>query len=148
MGDSTMACRSPGKSMLSFEGARRAAKITVERAERAIAQDRSNGAALAYGVMGLAVLGDTERSKEWIARALLVDPDNINMRYNFACALATHLKDAEAALDMLKPAVETATPGFLHHMGVDPDLDSLRDHPRYKAMIAAAETRLAAEEKK
>jgi adenylate cyclase len=132
----------------NIEGARRAAKITVERAERAIAQDRSNGAALAYGVMGLAVLGDTERSKEWIARALLVDPDNINMRYNFACALATHLKDAEAALDMLKPAVETATPGFLHHMGVDPDLDSLRDHPRYKAMIAAAETRLAAEEKK
>jgi adenylate cyclase len=59
------------------EAARRAAKITVERTERVIAQDRSNGAALSYGVVGIAVLGEAERAKEWIARALLVDPDNL-----------------------------------------------------------------------
>jgi adenylate cyclase len=130
------------------EAAKRGAKITVERTEKAIAQDRSNGAALAYGVVGLSVLGQAERAKEWIARALLVDPDNMNMRYNFVCALAAYLKDADAALDMLEPALEKATRGLLHHAKVDPDLDTLRDHPRYKAMMDAAETRLAAEEKK
>jgi hypothetical protein len=36
----------------------------------------------------------------------------------------------------------------LNHAKVDPDLDSLRDHPRFKAMMDAAEARLAAEEKK
>jgi hypothetical protein len=33
----------------------------------------------------------------------------------------------------------------LEHAKIDPDLDMLRDHPRYKTMIAAAEMRLAAE---
>jgi adenylate cyclase len=125
------------------EAARRAVKITVERTERVIAQDRSNGAALSYGVVGLAVLGEAERAKEWIARALLVDPDNLNMRYNFACALATYLKDADAALDMLGTFLEKTGPGYLNHAKVDPDLDLIRDHPRFKSMIAAAETRLA-----
>jgi adenylate cyclase len=130
------------------EAARRAAGMTVERAEKVVAQDRGNGAALAYGAMALAVLDEAERAKEWIARALLVDPSNLPMRYNFACALATYLKDTDAALDMLQPALERMPRGFLNHAKVDPDLDSLRDHPRFKAMIAAAEARLAAEEKK
>jgi adenylate cyclase len=129
----------------NVEAAKRAAKITVERTEKAIAQDRSNGAALSYGANALAVLGEAERAKEWVSRALLVDPDNLSMRYNFACVLAAHLRDADAALDMLETVLETMPRGLLHHVKVDPDLDTLRDHPRYKAMIAAAETRLAAE---
>jgi adenylate cyclase len=127
------------------EAARRAAKVTVERAEKAIAQDRSNGSALAYGANGLAILGQAERTREWIARALLVDPDNINMRYNFACALAAHLKDADAAFDMLEPILEKTGHAFVSHARVDPDLDTLRGHPRFKAMMEAAEARLAAE---
>jgi hypothetical protein len=51
----------------------------------------------------------------------------------------------DAALDMLGPALEKTGWGVLNHAKVDPDLDTLRDHPRYKAMIEAAETRLAAE---
>jgi hypothetical protein len=35
---------------------------------------------------------------------------------------------------------------LLNHAEVDPDLDSLRDDPRFQAMIAAAERRLAAED--
>jgi adenylate cyclase len=69
----------------------------------------------------------------------------MNMRYNFACTLAAYLKNADAALDMLGPVLEKMAAGYLSHVKVDPDLDSLRNHPRYKAMIAAAEARLAAE---
>ena len=32
---------------------------------------------------------------------MLLDPDNVNMKYNFACMLVDDLKDYEAALDLL-----------------------------------------------
>jgi adenylate cyclase len=92
----------------------------------------------------LAVMGDTERAKEWMNRALLLDPDNANMRYNFACDLASYLKDADAALELLGPILEKISIGLLSHAKADPDLDPLRGDPRFNAMIAAAETRLGA----
>jgi adenylate cyclase len=124
--------------------ARRAGQLTLARAEAALAQDRSNGKAMGMGVSALAVLGEAERAREWIDRALLIDPDNMVMRYNFACNIAVHLKDTDAALAMLGPVVQKATPVFLDHVRVDPDLDPIRDDPRFQAMIAAAEARLAA----
>ena len=91
----------------------------------------------------LAALGERERAKEWMHRALLVDPDNMNMRYNFACAAASNLKETDEALDLIEPFLAVAPIDFVNHTKVDPDLDSLRDHPRFKAMLAAAEARLA-----
>jgi adenylate cyclase len=131
-------------AMGDTEGARRAALITVSRAEKALAQDRSNGSATGFGVRALAVLGEDERAREWIKRALLIDPDNMNMRYNFACALAVDLKDTDAALEMLETVVAKAATDFLSHMKIDPDMDPIRADPRFKAMVAAAEARLAA----
>ena len=122
----------------------RVAQITVSRAEKALAQDAKNGSAMGFGVSGLATLGQVERAKEWINRALLIDPDNINMRYNFACALSAFAHEADAALELLGPTFERMPIGFLNHAKVDPDLDAVRDHPRFQAMIAAAEARLAA----
>ena len=65
------------------------------------------------------------------------------MRYNFACSLAAYLKDSIAALGMLEPVFAHMSTGLLMHAKVDPDFDHIRDDPRFKAMIAAAEARLA-----
>jgi adenylate cyclase len=126
------------------ENARRIATITLERAEKAVAQDRSNGSAMDAGVSALAALGETERAKDWMDRALLIDPDNLLMRYNFACTLAAYLNDPEAALDMLGPVLERDPGGLLRDTRIDPDFAGLREDPRFKAMIAEAEARLAA----
>ena len=72
---------------------RRAAQLTQQRAEKAIAQDPSNGSALGYGAGSHAVLGDTTRAKEWIHRALMIDPDNMTVRYNLACWTTAYLND-------------------------------------------------------
>ncbi|HEY2482731.1 MAG TPA: tetratricopeptide repeat protein, partial [Caulobacteraceae bacterium] len=128
------------------DGARRAARMCLARAEAILAQDRGNGFAMSYGVLALAVLGEADRCRDWIRRALLIDPDNQAMRYNFACALGVHLKDIDGALDLLGPYLAQVTRYDLDWTKTDPDMDPLRDDPRFQAMIAAAEARLAAEE--
>ena len=119
--------------------------MMVSEAQRAVQQDPSNGAALGILAGGYALLGEDAKTREWIDRALLVDPDNLNMRYNFACVLIIHLNEIDAALDMLGPIFEKLTPGFLSHARIDPDFAVLRGNPRFEAMMAAAETRIAAE---
>jgi len=125
------------------EGTRRTARRALERCEKIVAVEPDNGSAMGFGVGALAALGEAERAKEWAERALLLDPDNVNLRYNFACSLITDLHDYEAALDLLAPRFETMPIEVLNWVKSDPDLDPIRDHPRFKAMLEAAEARLA-----
>jgi adenylate cyclase len=125
--------------------AMRYARLALERTEKVLQQDRSNSAALGYGCIALALLGQAERSRDWMERALLIEPDSPNLRYNFACVLAIHIKDAEGAVDMLGPFFATASASFIKHAKIDPDLDPVREHPRFQAMLAEADARLAAE---
>ena len=131
------------KAIGDVEGAQRAARRGLERAEKIIAQDPANGSAMSYAVGALAALGESERAKEWAERAMLLDPDNLNMKYNFACTLVLELRDYEAALDLLEPTFEKMRVEAVNWAKTDPDFDAIRDHPRFKAMLAKVEARLA-----
>jgi adenylate cyclase len=123
----------------------RAAELTLHRTEPILERDPNNSVVTAYSVDALAALGENERAKMRMERALLIDPDNFNMRYNFACMLAVRLNDETAALEMLTPLFQTISISFLGYAKADPDLESLHDDPRYQAMVAQAEARLVAQ---
>jgi adenylate cyclase len=141
-GSMLLTCYTANKNV---QAALRVARLTVSRVEKVLAQDPNNATAMGSGAIALGALGETERAKDWINRALLIDPDNWNARYNFACSLTSFFKepDHDAALELLGPVFEKMAAGFLDHAKVDPDLDPLREDPRFKAMVAAAEARLA-----
>ena len=125
----------------------KAAATARERVQRAVAMDPTNGTALATGAHALATLGDMDRAREWLRRALLLDPDNLAMRYNTACTVLRHLDDPAEALTMLQPFFEKVTSTtWIWHAEADPDLDIIRGDRRFKEMLAAAKKRLGMEE--
>jgi adenylate cyclase len=128
------------------EGRERAARSALARVERVLAQDQSNGSAMSFGVSALAALGEGERARDWARRAVLIDPENMLMHYNCACALSAHLHDLEGALELLGPYLPRMSKSMLTHIKTDPDMDPLRDDPRFRAMLAKAEARLAGQQ--
>jgi serine/threonine protein kinase/Flp pilus assembly protein TadD len=89
--------------------------------------------ALYLGAIDLCYLGDRQRSRDWTDRALSVDPDDAAVLYNVACAY-TQLGLEDKALDCLEKA---ALNGAGHRAWIenDPDLNAIRDHPRFKAIL-------------
>jgi adenylate cyclase len=120
-----------------------AATMMVNGAEKVLAQDPSNAAALGLVATGLAILGERQRAREWIDRALLIDPDNLNIRYNFACALANELQEIDFALGLIEETLAKTSGFIVRVVESDPDMDVLRDNPRFQAALASARARLA-----
>jgi TolB-like protein/Tfp pilus assembly protein PilF len=80
-------------------------------------------------------LGQREDGLAWARRAVEADPDDAGVRYNVAClyALQGELEAAMAALE------EAFAMGFTNRDWIerDPDLDALRDQPRFQALLTA-----------
>jgi len=110
-------------------GMERAAKIGIERARRHLEDYPDNPRAYYLGAASLVEIGEREKGLEWAARALKLAPDDRATRYNLACVYAM-AGETEKALDSLENSITNR-----NWMENDPELDSLRDHPRYKAII-------------
>ena len=120
------------------------ARKVLEHVEGVLARDPDNGAALAFGALSLTAVGERERARAWIDRALLLDPDNLYMRYNMAWPFLAFFGDKEAALELLGPALTRAGATLISLAAADRNLDPLREDPRFQAMLDAAQKRIAA----
>jgi TolB-like protein/Flp pilus assembly protein TadD len=89
--------------------------------------------ALYMGANGLMALGETEKGLEWAALALVMDPNEPMVLYNVACIYSVAGK-TEDALDCLERAAETGLSQREWYEN-DSDLDPLREHPRFKALM-------------
>jgi adenylate cyclase len=126
------------------EGERSAAQRTLQRVEKVVAAEPDHGSAMSFGVTALISLGEKERAVDWADRAILLDPDNINLRYNLGCGMIK-LGELDRGLDFVEYAVARSQQQGVNWFVLDNDLDPVRDHPRFKAMLAAAEARLASQ---
>jgi serine/threonine protein kinase/Tfp pilus assembly protein PilF len=91
--------------------------------------------ACVLGAIVHAILGDKERAIEFTKRAMQVDPEDPMLLYNVCCTYA-RLGMPDESLNALEHAVEKGwgDRSWLEH---DSDLDSIRELPRYKAIVQA-----------
>ncbi|MBI3439403.1 MAG: adenylate/guanylate cyclase domain-containing protein [Proteobacteria bacterium] len=124
-------------------GALAAARRLRERCERLLRLEPDHSGALGFFVNALADLGEVDRAREWTKRAVLFDPDNMRLHYNLACGMVK--VDADFACELLERILPRMTLGWLRWMDIDNSLDPIRTYPRFKAIYADVQTRLAAE---
>jgi serine/threonine protein kinase/Flp pilus assembly protein TadD len=106
----------------------------VKAAERAISINPGDSRALYLGAINLERIGESQRAEEWAARALSLDPNHPVMLYNLACFHSVAGR-VDIAIDHIERAIEL---GFLHKEWYlsDSDLANIRDHPRFRKLIA------------
>jgi len=104
-----------------------------EVAEKHLVMHPDDARALYLGAVCLSQFGEKDRALEWTRRALAADPEDSGVLYNVACSFAL-LGEREEALNCLENALKF---GFGHKAWLehDSDLDTLRDDPRFQALI-------------
>lgn len=123
------------RSLGRDEDRRRTARLGVERAEREIHLHPENSGPAQLGALALAHLGERDRAREWAARTLAIDPDDILAQYNVACAYA-QIGDIDAAIDQLEQVMpRRRDPEQMRWYASDSDLDPVRGHPRYERLL-------------
>src|SRR5437762_10456311 len=111
-----------------------AARKGVKLAERELTLHAEDPRPAHLGIAALLELGENDRAREWISRALAIDPDDPLTQYNLACGY-THLGDLDAALDLLERSLSRAGAEIREWIKHDSDFDRLRDHPRYQKIL-------------
>ena len=101
--------------------------------ERHLELNPDDARAVYLGANGLAYLGKSEESLAWSERALALDPLDPAVLYNVACGFA-QLGLTDKALDCLEQAT-TYGSGHRPWIEKDPDLDPIRNHPRFVALL-------------
>ena len=79
-------------------------------------------------------LGEHERAREWLSRAMATDPDDVLTQYNVACVYSK-LGELDAAFDLLERLLPHANHETKSWVRYDPDFDPLREHPRYQRVL-------------
>ena len=125
-----------------IRGRQRAAEKIIEQASIVLAEDPDNGAALIFLALAFASQGDLDCAKRWMDRALLLDSDNQFMRFNLAMGQIVFFKDKEAAIETIKHALAKGGPNVVTLIANDPNLDGLREDPRFQDMLRAAQDRV------
>jgi adenylate cyclase len=136
--------RSPGllawecKALGRREQCAAALRRCLARLEAEVKAHPDNADALVFGSSILVESGDSARAEDWLARAIILGPDDRFVQYNAALTNAM-LGRRDTALDHLEQAF-SAPPTFRRRLAAwmkyDDEMDGLRDHARFQALLA------------
>jgi adenylate cyclase len=115
------------------EEARDARWRGVRRAEARLQLNPDDARALYMGANGLVALGKRAQGLEWARQALELDGRDPMLLYNVACIRAL-AGQADAAMDCLEQAVANGL-NERRWLERDSNLDLVRSHPRYSALL-------------
>jgi len=118
------------------EEGKEACRLTLEAIEKHLVLNPRDSRALCFGSMSLFEEDRDEEGSEWLERAIAADPDDAMNMYNVACVYSRTGK-IEEAIDCLEQSVGKGM-AEIDWMVNDSDLDSLRDHPRFKKLLVTA----------
>ncbi len=110
------------------------ARLGLKRAEEALRLHPESSHPAQIGACVLASIGESDRARQWLARALAVDPDDTIVRYNAACVYSL-LGDLDQAFDLLEIFLQHVGPDLKSWFKHDSDLDPIRNHPRYQKLL-------------
>ena len=122
--------RGLGRKEESMEAARKG----IHLAEQELMQHPEDPRPAHLGIAALIEIGEVDHAREWIGRALTIDPDDPLTLYNVACGF-TKLGDIDAAFDLLGRALPKFGRGFKDWLRYDSDLDGLRADPRFEKVL-------------
>ena len=105
----------------------------VERARKQLKLKPDDSRILSLVSTSLFEIGERDEAYEWMNKALRLYPDDAGVLINGACLFAKDNKKEEA-LDLLEVAVGKGF-GKRDWIMNDPDYNSLRDEPRFKALL-------------
>jgi adenylate cyclase len=111
-----------------------AARRAVGRCERDLVLHPEDPRPAYMGIAALIALGEKDRARDWIARALVVAGDDILTQYNVACGY-TKLGETDRALDLLERMLPKAGQEIQVWVTHDSDFDDLRSHPRFERLL-------------
>lgn len=126
------------RSQGRLEEAERYARLGVKRAEETLRLYPESARPAQGAACALAALGEKDAAIAMMERALAIDPDDNNGRYNAACCYA-QLGDVDRAIDVLEIWSNGVGGEQKNWFQEDADLDPIRDHPRYPALLAKLE---------
>jgi adenylate cyclase len=114
--------------------ARVAAAEALRLAERHLELNPGDVRALYLRAQELVELDRIDEARGVADRVLAMEPEDSSVLYNVACLYAK-VGETGRAFDALEAALDVGT---LHRQWIerDPDLDSLRDHPRFAAIMS------------
>ena len=130
------------RSLGRDEEAKQYGRLGVKRAEQALLRHPESSRPAQMGACVLASLGEADKAKAWMERALAIDPDDTHIRYNAACMWA-QLGEQERSLDLLQTWASHVGPENKDWMLADPDLDSIRQNPRYAKLLDLIDSQIA-----
>lgn len=120
------------RSLGEAEASREAAAHAIQVIERHLQLHPDDALALSRGANTLIEVGETGKGLEWAEQAYALNPRVCG--YNVACAYVM-AGEYDRALDVLDEHIRTSGV-HRHWLENDSDWNSLRDHPRFQAILA------------